>query len=55
MKKISDLKFMPVAKGDKVLSGKKLDDLVSQLDNWELTDYGGSDALYKVYQLGQFH
>ena len=54
MKTISDLKFTAVAKGDKVLSGKKLEDLVSQLDNWEITDYGGSDALYKVYQLGNF-
>lgn len=54
MEKISQLKFLAIEKNTQPVKGKALEAMVSQLENWEVVDYGGSDALYKTYKLKNF-
>ena len=54
MEKISQLKFLPIEKNTQPLKNKALTAMVSQLKNWEVVDYGGSEALYKAYELKSF-
>lgn len=54
MKKISDLEFKPVNQDDEPLEGEELEKMLGQLHDWELVDYGGSNALYKSFRVNNF-
>lgn len=54
MKKISDLSFRPVKQDDKLLAESDLTELVEQLENWEITHFGGSSSLYKLFRVQNF-
>ena len=54
MQKLSDLQFLPLDKEAQPLQGKTLEELVGRLSNWEIVNYGGSDALYKTYKVRNF-
>lgn len=54
MQKISELQFSPIGANAQSLGGEQLKELVGQLAGWEITNYGGSDALYKTYRVKNF-
>ena len=54
MQNIFGLQFLPVDAKAQILTGERLEDLVQQLSGWEITDYGGRDALYKTYKVKNF-
>lgn len=54
MKQISELEFKPISPDDEVISEEDLNKLIQQLDQWELVDYGGSNALYKSFRVDNF-